>query len=82
MRADRYAQGSSPPIDNRGALLRTTTVNLCSSWHTSQRRLQLRVARHCVHADSLTDWEHQLDASLRRLPYEPGPVSEEMGQAG
>ena len=74
VRVYRYAQGSSRPIDKPGALLRTTTVNLCRSWHTSQRRLQLRMARHGADDESLTEWEHQLDDSLRRLPYDQRAV--------
>jgi DNA-directed RNA polymerase specialized sigma24 family protein len=46
VRLYRYAQSASRPIDNPTALLRTTTVNLSRSWHTSQGRLQLRMARH------------------------------------
>jgi len=74
VRVFRYAQDSSRPIDNPAALLRTTTVNLCRSWHTSQRRLQLRMARHGPDAESLTEWEHELDDSLRRLPYDQRAV--------
>ena len=74
VRVYRYAQGSSRPIDKPAALLRTTTVNLCRSWHTSQRRLQLRMARHGADAESLTEWEHELDDSLRRLPYDQRAV--------
>ncbi len=67
-------QGASRAIDNPAALLRTTTVNLCRSWHTSQRRLQLRMARHGADAESLTEWQHELDDSLRRLPYDQRAV--------
>lgn len=74
VRVYRYAHGSSRPIDNPAALLRTTTVNLCRSWHTSKHRLQLRMARHGIGAQSLTQWEHDLDDSLRRLPYEQRAV--------
>jgi RNA polymerase sigma factor (sigma-70 family) len=74
VRVYRYAQGSNRPIDNPAALLRTTIVNLCRSWHTSQRRLQLRMARHGADAESLTEWEHELDDALRRLPYDQRAV--------
>ena len=60
VRVYRYAQGSSRPIDKPAALLRTTTVNLCRSWHTSQRRLQLRMARHGADAESLTEGRRSL----------------------
>jgi DNA-directed RNA polymerase specialized sigma24 family protein len=39
VRVYRYAQNADRPIDNPAALLRTTTVNVCRSWHTSQKRL-------------------------------------------
>lgn len=42
----RYAALGVRPIENPAALLRTTTINLCRSWHTSQHRAALRMARH------------------------------------
>jgi RNA polymerase sigma factor (sigma-70 family) len=66
----RYAEASQRPIRNPAALLRTTTVNLCRTWHTRQRRAQLRMTRHGPDATSLTEWERELDASLRRLPHD------------
>ena len=74
LRAYQYAQVATRTVDNPVALLRTTTVNLCRSWHTSQRRLQLRMARHGAVAESLTEWERELDDSLRRLPYDQRAV--------
>jgi DNA-directed RNA polymerase specialized sigma24 family protein len=64
----RYAETSTRQIDNPAALLRTTTVNLCCSWHTRQQRAELRLSRHGPDPTSLTDWERDLDDSLRRLP--------------
>lgn len=74
VRVYRYAQNADRPIDNPAALLRTTTVNVCRSWHTSQKRLQLRMARHGPGPESLTEWERELDHSLRRLPYDQRAV--------
>lgn len=70
----RYAETSQRPITNPAALLRTTTVNLCRTWHTRRRRATLRMARHGPDATSLTEWERELDASLRRLPHEQRAV--------
>ncbi len=70
----RYAEHSERPIENPAGLLRTTVVNLCRSWHTRQRRAELRMARHGPDATSLTEWEHDLDHSLRRLPYDQRAV--------
>ena len=67
VRLYRYAQNADRPIDNPAALLRTTTVNVCRSWHTSQKRLQLRMARHGAGPESFTE-------SLRRLPYDQRAV--------
>jgi RNA polymerase sigma factor (sigma-70 family) len=74
VRVYRYAQNADRPIDNPAALLRTTTVNVCRSWHTSQQRLQQRMVRHGADSVSLTDSERELDASLRRLPYDQRAV--------
>jgi RNA polymerase sigma-70 factor (sigma-E family) len=70
----RYAETATRPIDNAAALLRTTTVNLCRSWHTRHQRAELRMSRHGPDATSLTDWERDLDDSLRRLPYDQRAV--------
>lgn len=70
----RYAASSDRPIENPVGLLRTTTVNLCRSWHTSRHRAELRMARHGPDATSLTEWERELDGSLRRLPYDQRAV--------
>lgn len=56
------------------ALLRTITVNVCRSWHTSQRRAALRLVRHGPMSESLPPFERELDASLRRLPYDQRAV--------
>jgi RNA polymerase sigma-70 factor (sigma-E family) len=74
VRLYRYAGSSTRPIDNPAALLRTTTVNLCRSWHTSQRRALLRMTRHGPEPEALTEWERELDDSLRRLPYDQRAV--------
>lgn len=74
VRVYRHAQSAGRPIDNPGGLLRTTTVNVCRSWHTSQQRLQQRMARHGADSVSLTDSERELDDSLRRLPYDQRAV--------
>jgi RNA polymerase sigma-70 factor (sigma-E family) len=70
----RYANTSSRPIDNPAALLRTTTVNLCRTWHTRRQRAELRMTRHGPDATSLTEGERELDASLRRLPHDQRAV--------
>lgn len=70
----RYASSGDRPIENPAALLRTTTVNLCRSWHTSRHRAELRMTRHGPDATSLTEWERELDDSLRRLPYDQRAV--------
>lgn len=72
--AYRYALNADQWIDNPAALLRTTTVNVCRSWHTPQKRLQLRVARHGAGPESLTEQEREPDDSLRRLPYDQRAV--------
>lgn len=70
----RYAASSRRLIANPAALLRTTTVNLCRTWHTQQRRTTLRMTRHGPDPTSLTVWERELDASLRRLPHDQRAV--------
>ena len=70
----RYAESSQQLIGNPAALLRTTTVNLCRSWYTRQRRAELRMSRHGPDPTSLTVWERELDASLRRLPHDQRAV--------
>ncbi len=74
IRVYRYAADAERRIDNPAALLRTTTVNLCRSWHRSEHRSQLRMVRHGPSADQLTEHERELDDSLRRLPYEQRAV--------
>jgi RNA polymerase sigma factor (sigma-70 family) len=56
------------------ALLRTITVNVCRSWHVSQRRTVSRMVRHGPDPTSLSAFERELDDSLRRLPYEQRAV--------
>lgn len=56
------------------ALLRTITVNVCRSWQTSQRRADLRMIRHGPSATTLSEFERELDDSLRRLPYDQRAV--------
>lgn len=70
----RFAESSQRPIANPAALLRTTTVNLCRTWHTRQRRAELRMVKHGPDPTSLTVWERELDASLRRLPHDQRAV--------
>ena len=70
----QYAESSQQPIHNPPALLRTTTINLCRSWYTRQRRAELRMTRHGPDPTSLTVWERELDASLRRLPHDQRAV--------
>ena len=74
VRVYRYTLHSERPIDNPAALLRTTTVNVCRSWHVSQQRLQHHLARHGASPDVLTEWERELDHSLARLPYDQRAV--------
>lgn len=73
VRVYRYAS-SGRHIENPAAFLRTTMLNLCRSWHTSQRRDELRMTRHGPDAEVLVEWERELDKSLRRLPYEQRAV--------
>ena len=74
IRVYQYAQTSATAIRNPAALLRTTITNLCRSWHTTQRRARVRMARHGAEADSLTEWQRDLDDTLRRLPYDQRAV--------
>ncbi len=74
MKVYRYAETPQRPIDNPAALLRTTTVNLCRTWDTRQRRAVLRMVQHGPDATLLTEWERCLDASLRRLPHDQHAV--------
>ena len=74
VRVYRYGERSGRHIDNPAALLRTTTVNLCRSWHTTQRRADLRMVRHGPDDATFTSWERDLDDSLRRLPYDQRAV--------
>ncbi len=67
-----YRQGDN--ARHREALLRTITVNVCRSWHTSQQRAELRLVRHGPDALSLPPFERELDDSLRRLPYDQRAV--------
>lgn len=67
-----YRQGDR--ARNPPALLRTTTVNLCRSWHRSRARSQMRLVRHGPTADSLSPFERELDDSLHRLPYDQRAV--------
>jgi RNA polymerase sigma factor (sigma-70 family) len=67
-----YRQGSN--ARHRAALLRTITVNVCRSWHTSQQRAAMRMVRHGPDASSLLPFERELDDSLRRLPYDQRAV--------
>lgn len=70
----RYAGSATRPIDSPPALVRTTTINLCRSWHARRHRTNLRLARHGPDATSLTEWERELDHSLHRLPYDQRAV--------
>jgi RNA polymerase sigma factor (sigma-70 family) len=59
-----------PTIDNPGAYLRRTVVNLCRSWHRSSVREQRRV--DLVHAGrpaSVSATSNEMLDSLARLPY-------------
>lgn len=69
VRVYRYLQGPNRPVDDSIALLRTTITNVCRSGHRSRTRGDLRIALHGVGEESLTEWERELDASMRRLPY-------------
>ncbi|MGA9276460.1 sigma-70 family RNA polymerase sigma factor [Ilumatobacter sp.] len=73
-RVYRYAQNADSTIENPAALLRTTTTNLCRSWHRSKKRAQLRMVRHGADDASLIEWERELDDTLRRLPYDQRAV--------
>jgi len=74
VRIYRYLDDPVRPVDDLVGLLRTTTTNVCRSWHRSRRRRDLRMARHGISVESLTEWERELDASLRRLPYDQRAV--------
>lgn len=68
VRLYRYAESADRAIDNPAALLRTTTVNLCRTWHSRRHRLEGRMVRYGPDPTVFTAWERELDASLRRLP--------------
>lgn len=74
VRLYRYSISAPRPIESPAALLRATTVNLCRSWHRSERRAHLRMVRHGPSPEELTERERELDDSLRRLPYEQRAV--------
>lgn len=74
VRVYRYLEKPVRPVDDPVGLLRTTTMNVCRSWHRSRRRRDLRMARHSVSEQLLNEWERELDASLRRLPYDQRAV--------
>jgi RNA polymerase sigma factor (sigma-70 family) len=67
-----YRQGEL--AQRPAALLRTITVNVCRSWHQSQRRTAVRMVRHGPSATSLPAFERELDDALRRLPYDQRAV--------
>ena len=67
-----YRQGDR--VEHPAALLRTITVNVCRSRHTSQQRAALRMVRHGPAPASLPPFERELDDSLRRLPYDQRAV--------
>ncbi|MGB3733731.1 MAG: sigma-70 family RNA polymerase sigma factor [Ilumatobacter sp.] len=74
IRVYRYLDEPVRPVEDLVALLRTTTMNVCRSWHRSRRRRDLRMAHHGVGEQSLSEWERELDASMRRLPYDQRAV--------
>lgn len=70
VRLYRHRDRAEQPV----ALLRTITVNVCRSWHTSRRRAETRLVRHGLPPVSLPAFERELDDSLRRLPYDQRAV--------
>lgn len=70
----RYLQNGTDRINDPVAFLRTATTNLCRSWHRSHVRSDLRMARHGQVNDAVTEWERELDDSLKRLPYDQRAV--------
>lgn len=74
VRVYRYLEEPVRPVEDLVGLLRTTTMNVCRSWHRARRRRDLRMAHHGVKELVLSDWERELDASLQRLPYDQRAV--------
>jgi DNA-directed RNA polymerase specialized sigma24 family protein len=70
VRLYRHGDRADRPV----ALLRTITVNVCRSWHTSRRRAEIRLVRHGLPPVSLPPFERELDDSLWKLPYDQRAV--------
>lgn len=66
----------SPAAARRpAALLTTIVVNVCRSWHTSRQRADQRLVRHGPDPTStLSQFDRELDDSLRRLPHDQRAV--------
>lgn len=60
--------------DRPEALLRTITVNVARNWHRTRSRAQRQMVRHGPEPESLTEFERELDHSLRRLPHDQRAV--------
>ena len=56
-------------IDNPGAYLRCTVVNVCRSWHRGRTREHARLVRHGLPPAVLSDDALELLDALRRLSY-------------
>lgn len=61
-------------LDNPAGYLRTVVVNLCRNHHRSARREALRLVRHGPSPTQVSERAAELDASLRRLPYDERAV--------
>ena len=61
-------------LDNPAAYLHTTLVNLCHNQRRSDRQESSRLARHGHSPTMVSDRAAELDATLKRLPYEERAV--------
>lgn len=74
VRIYRHLERDTEAVNDPVAFLRTTTTNLCRSWHRSRVRGNLRMVRHGAVNEAVPEWERELDASLQRLPYDQRAV--------
>ncbi len=61
-------------LENPAGYLRTTLVNACHNQRRSTSRESIRHTRHGPSSTAVSDRAAELDATLRRLPYEERAV--------
>lgn len=61
-------------LENPAAYLRSTVVNLCRNHHRSAGREARRLVRFGLPPSGVSDRAAELDATLRRLPYDERAV--------